>query len=303
MSISSHLADLHRRLGLPGKRARRRFIRRLLSLLQAAKVELWVALPKTPATIPTERSGRVEANGISIFYAIYGKGPPVILLHGGLANADYWGNQIPALASVHTVIIMDSRGNGRSTRDSQPLSYDLMADDVVALMNALEVQKADIVGWSDGAVVGLDLAMRHADRVGKIFAFAVIARASGTRYSAILNPSIMAFIGRARREYNRYSDTPNEHSAFVMQTIKMWTTQPNWTDDDLKTIAAPVLVVNGQHDETIKQAHAAYVAATIPGAQLLILPSVGHFGFLQDPALFNHAVLRFLGGYQSLDAA
>jgi pimeloyl-ACP methyl ester carboxylesterase len=303
MLMSSHLADLHPRLGMPGKRARRRFIRRLLSLLQAANIELREVLPRTPAPIPTERSGHIEANGISIFYAMYGEGPAVILLHGGLANADYWGNQIPALASDHTVITMDTRGNGRTTRDSRPLSYDLMADDVVALMNALGVPKADIVGWSDGAVVGLDLAMRHADRVGKIFAFAVNTRTSGTKHTAILHPSILAFIGRAHREYNRYSDTPKEHRALVLQTIKMWTTQPNWTDDDLQTITAPVLVVNGQHDETIKQAHAEYVAATIPGAQLLILPGIGHFGLLQDPALFNRAVLRFLGGCQSLDAA
>jgi len=70
----------------------------------------------------------------------------VILLHGGLANADYWGNQIKALASHHTVIVMDSRGHGRSTRDLRPFGYDLMADDVIALMDVLQVPKADIVG-------------------------------------------------------------------------------------------------------------------------------------------------------------
>ena len=70
----------------------------------------------------------------------------MILLHGGLANADYWGNQIKALASHHTVIVMDSRGHGRSTRDLRPFGYDLMADDVIALMDVLQVPKADIVG-------------------------------------------------------------------------------------------------------------------------------------------------------------
>ncbi len=81
-------------------------------------------------------------------------GSPVILLHGGLANADYWGNQIKALAPYHTVIVMDSRGHGRSTRDSRPYGYDLMADDVVALMDVLKVPKADIVGWSDATPAG-----------------------------------------------------------------------------------------------------------------------------------------------------
>jgi pimeloyl-ACP methyl ester carboxylesterase len=76
-------------------------------------------------------------------------------------QTDYWGNQIKAVALYHTVIVMDSRGHGRCTRDSRPFGYDLMADDAVALMDVLRVPKADVVGWSDGAILGLDLAMRH----------------------------------------------------------------------------------------------------------------------------------------------
>jgi pimeloyl-ACP methyl ester carboxylesterase len=93
----------------------------------------------------------------------------VIFLHGGLANTDYWGNQVPAVAAHHTVILMDSRGHGCSTRDAGPYGYDLMADDVVALRDVLKIPKADVVGWSDGGILGIDLAMRHEDRVGKVF--------------------------------------------------------------------------------------------------------------------------------------
>ena len=118
----------------------------VLSAAPATTTERWELLPPTPAPIPSERSGQANANGISIYYAVYGQGSPVILLHGGLANTDYWGNQIKALAPHHTVIVMDSRGHGRSTRDSRPYGYDLMADDVVALMDVLQVPKADIVG-------------------------------------------------------------------------------------------------------------------------------------------------------------
>jgi pimeloyl-ACP methyl ester carboxylesterase len=85
-------------------------------------------LPSTPGPIESERSGRAKVDGIKIYYAEYGKGSPVILLHGGLANGDYWGNQIKALAPYHTVIVMDSRGHGRSTRNSEPYGYDLMAE-------------------------------------------------------------------------------------------------------------------------------------------------------------------------------
>ena len=79
--------------------------------------------------------GKAPVDGIEIYYAEYGAGQPVILLHGGLANSDYWGNLIPALAPHYRVIVMDSRGHGRSTRDAQPYGYDLMAKDVVGLMD------------------------------------------------------------------------------------------------------------------------------------------------------------------------
>jgi pimeloyl-ACP methyl ester carboxylesterase len=252
-------------------------------------------LPPTPAPIPSKRSGQADANGISIHYAVYGKGSPVILLHGGLANSDYWGNQIPPLARHHTVIAMDSRGHGRSTRDSRPYSYDLMADDVVALMDALRVAKADVVGWSDGATIGLDLAMRHPDRVRKIFAFAAATATSGEKYSAVMNPTFVAFIERTGHEYEAYSATPKEYGSFVIDVIKMWASEPNWSDAQLRTIAAPVLVVDGDHDEAITREHTEYIASAIPGARLLILPNASHFAFLQDPVHFNYAVLHFLG--------
>jgi pimeloyl-ACP methyl ester carboxylesterase len=271
------------------------FLVLVLSLLASKAAERWEVLPPTPAPIKSERSGQASANGISIYYAVYGQGPPVILLHGGLANADYWGNQIKALAPYHTVIVMDSRGHGRSTRDSRPYGYDLMADDVVALMDVLKVAKADIVGWSDGAILGLDLAMRHPDRVGQVFAFAANTVTSGVKDDVEKNPTFAAFIKRAGHEYEAYSATPKEYDAFVEQISKMWASQPNWTDSQLKMITAPVLVVDGDHDEAIKRGHTEYIASTIPHAGLLILPSASHFAFLQDPGLFNYSILHFLG--------
>jgi pimeloyl-ACP methyl ester carboxylesterase len=266
----------------------------LLPVLATA-AERWQTLPPTPAAIATPRSGQIEADGISIHYAIYGKGSPVILLHGGLANSDYWGNQVRALRRYHRVIVMDSRGHARSTRDAQPYGYDLMADDVVALMDALKVRKADIVGWSDGGIIGLDLAMRHAGRVGKIFAFAANTKTSGVVENVEKNPTFAAYIERAGKEYRAYSATPKAYDAFVAQISKMWADQPNWTDAQLKTIKSPVLIVDGDHDEAIKRSHTEYIAATIPDAGLLILPNVSHFAFLQDPGMFNFAILHFLG--------
>jgi len=267
----------------------------VLSWLPAGAAEPWEMLPPTPAPIPAERSGQVSANGISIYYAVYGRGSPVILLHGGLANSDYWGNQIQALAPHHSVIVMDSRGHGRSTRDLRPYGYDLMADDVVALMDALKVPRAEIVGWSDGGILGLDLAIRHRDRVGKILAFAANTVTSGVKPGVENNPTFAAFIERAGHEYQSYSATPKQYDAFVEQISKMWAEQPNWSDAQLKAIDTPILIADGDHDEAIKREHTEYIAAMIPHAGLLILPDTSHFAFLQDPRQFNFAILHFLG--------
>jgi pimeloyl-ACP methyl ester carboxylesterase len=263
----------------------------------ALAAERWETLPPTPAPIATDRGGDAKINGISIHYAVYGQGSPVILLHGGLANADYWGNQVPALAKGHTVILMDSRGHGRSTRDpARAYGYDLMADDVVALMDHLKIARADIVGWSDGAILGIDLAMRYKERVGKIFAFGANTAPSGLKDGFDKNPTFAAYIERARHEYEAHSTTPTEYDAFVDQIGKMWAEQPNWSDAQLKAIDRPVLIVDGDHDEGIKREHTEYMAATIPHARLVILPNASHFAFLQDPGQFNSTLLQFLDG-------
>jgi pimeloyl-ACP methyl ester carboxylesterase len=173
----------------------------VLAALPALAAERWETLPPTPAPIATDRSGQAQVNGISIHYRIYGQGSPVIFLHGGLANTDYWGGQVTAVAAHHTVILMDSRGHGRSTRDARPYSYDLLADDVVALMDSLKIAKADIVGWSDGGILGIDLAMGHKDRVGKVFAFAANTIPSGVKDDVEKNPTFAAYIERAGHEY------------------------------------------------------------------------------------------------------
>ncbi len=122
-------------------------------------------MPPTPALPTPELSGTAPVNGIRLWYAVYGHGDPVILVHGGLANSDYWGLQIPVLARRYQVIVLDSRGHGRSTRTAAPIGYDAMASDVLALMDTLQVRKAALVGWSDGAIIGLDIAIHHPERL------------------------------------------------------------------------------------------------------------------------------------------
>jgi pimeloyl-ACP methyl ester carboxylesterase len=253
----------------------------------------WLTLPPTP-TLPTpEQSGLAPVNGINIWYATFGKGAPVILLHGGLANANYWGHQVRALEPYYRVIVMDSRGHGRSTRDRRPYSYDLMADDVIGLMNYLHIPNAAIVGWSDGAIIGLDIAQRYPDRLSKLFAFAANSDPSGVK-DISKSPVFNAFIARAAKEYEALSPTPHEYKQFVVQIEKMWASQPHWTAVDLHKITTPVWIVDADHDEAIKRENTEFMAANIPDAGLLIQPEVSHFSFLQDPRQFSGDVLHFL---------
>lgn len=256
--------------------------------------ERWQQLPNTPAPVAALKPHYASINGIQLYYATTGKGSPVVLLHGGLANSDYWGEQVAALAKHHQVIVVDSRGHGRSTRDSRPYSYDLMSDDVVALLDELKIQKADIVGWSDGGIIGIDLAIRYPARIGKIFAFAPNTKTSGVKPDTEKNPVFARYIERAGNEYRTLSKTPTQYDAFVEQISHMWASQPNWSDSDLKKISAPVLIVDGDRDEAIVRQHLEYIADTIPGAGLLILPNTSHFAFIQAPEEFNQAILNFI---------
>jgi pimeloyl-ACP methyl ester carboxylesterase len=253
----------------------------------------WLTLPPTPTLPAPHESGLAPVDGIKIWYATFGNGEPVILLHGGLANSNYWGHQVRALEPHYRVVVMDSRGHGRSTRDQRPFGYDLMADDVIGLMDFLKIPKAAIVGWSDGAIIGLDIAQRHPERLSKLFAFAANSDPSGVADIAN-SPVFNAFIARAGKEYAALSPTPGEYKEFVAQITRMWQTQPNWAAADLRKIAVPVWVVDADHDEAIKRQNTEFMAANIPGAGLLIQPDVSHFSFLQDPGQFSADVLHFL---------
>jgi pimeloyl-ACP methyl ester carboxylesterase len=253
----------------------------------------WMTLPPTPTLPKASQSGYAAVNGIRIWYAVFGQGAPVVLLHGGLANSNYWGNQVPVLARNYRVVVMDSRGHGRSTRDERPYGYDLMASDVIGLMDFLKLPQAAIVGWSDGAILGLDIALHQPDRLSKLFAFAANSDPSGVA-DISASPVFNAYIARAEKEYAALSPTPTQYKAFLDQISHMWETQPHWTADDLKTITVPTWIVDADHDEAIKRENTELMATSIPNAGLLLQPEVSHFSFLQDPEQFTSDVMHFL---------
>ena len=253
----------------------------------------WERLPPTPSLPKAEHSGIAAVNGIRLWYAVFGRGDPVIMVHGGLANSDYWGLQVPVLAQHYQVIVLDSRGHGRSTRTAAPIGYDVMASDVLALMDALHIRKAALVGWSDGAIIGLDIAIHHPERLTRLFAFAANSDPSGVK-DVDKSPVFTAYIDRASHEYARLSPTPGEFKAFLDNISRMWASEPHFTDDQLRGIEVPTWIVDADHDEAIKRENTDQMASLILGAGELILPGVSHFAFLQDATLFNATLLHFL---------
>src|SRR3984893_1934665 len=192
--------------------------------------------------------GHVDHDGARIWYASYGSGSPVILLHGGLGHSGNWGYQVPMLVGAgHRAVLIDSRGHGRSTRDLRPFSYELMASDVLAVMDVLHVEKAPIVGWSDGACTALDLARQAPARIAGVFYFACNMDPSGTKPFE-LTPTIKRCLARHTRDYAELSATPDQFQAFAEAVQQMQRTEPNYTSSDLAEIHVPIAIAQSEHD-------------------------------------------------------
>ena len=242
----------------------------------------------------TDDQGHVEHDSALIWYAAYGAGQPVILLHGGLGHSGNWGYQVPALVKAgYRAIVIDSRGHGRSTRDARPFSYELMATDVAAVMDRLQVEKAGLVGWSDGACTALVLAAQAPSRVAGVFFFACNMDPTGTK-EIEFGPVLNRCFSRHVQDYKQLSATPDQFEAFSDAVGLMQKTEPNYSVHDLAQIRVPVAIVQSEHDEFIKHEHAEYLARSIPNAEFIELPEVSHFAPLQRPDQFNRAMLAFL---------
>lgn len=242
----------------------------------------------------TNTQGYVENAGARIWYAAYGAGTPVILLHGGLGHSGNWGYQVPALVEHgYRAVVIDSRGHGRSTRDAQSYSYELMASDVLTVMDNLKIEQAAFVGWSDGACIAMILASQVPARVAGVFFFACNMDPSGTKEFEF-TPILGRCINRHKQDYAALSPTPEQFDSFSEAVGLMQRTQPNYSADDLAQVRVPVTIVQSERDEFIKPEHAEYLAQNIPNAQYVYLRGVSHFAPLQRPAQFNNTILTFL---------
>jgi len=268
----------------------------LLAPAHAGAKPRWQELPLPPAMPAPAASGFVDVNGAKIYYAVHGKGPPVILLHGGLGNSDHFAFQLPALVDKLQVIVVDSRGQGRSTLSKAKLSYHAMAEDVLSVMDTLGVPHAHLAGWSDGGAIALDLAINHPDRVDRVFVIGTNYDATGNRPRTKTAPTFARYAAKCRKDHARLSGKPKTFDAAIAALLPIWRSPVIFTKAQLRSIKAPTLVSLGAHDEIIELAQVKEMATLIPNASFRLFEDTSHFAMWQDPAAVNAALVAFLAG-------
>lgn len=277
----------------------RKHILVVISLLVFTLVAFGIGMAQDAAALPeATASGLAPVNDIEMYYATYGDpaNTPVLLLHGGLGNADYFVNQIPALLeNDYYVIAADSRGHGRSTMSEQQIGYALMASDVLALLDYLEVDAVNLVGWSDGGIIGLDIAIHHPDRLIKLIAYGANYNPSGVRTDVGDSERFNAYIEMAAGDYVLLSPNPDNFETFLGNISNMWATEPNYTIEQMQGITVPTLILDGMEEEAIYVEHDLEMAQLIPNSDLILMGGVGHFAMWDKTEAFNDIVLDYLG--------
>jgi len=239
----------------------------------------------------------VIANGVNTYYEVHGDGEPLLLMHGGTLTIESFREQTPALAKQFKVILPERRGHGRTADIEGPISYDLMAQDTIAFMEVLGVASAHLVGWSDGANVGMLVAISRPDLVKRLVSIGGNFDARGVTegFAAYMREATAeTYFPPAVEMYKQTSPDGPEHWPVVFEKIKrMWLNEPRIAPQDLARIRAPTLVMSGDND-WIKLEHTIDLFRAVPGAQLCVVPGTTHLLLLEKPELVNRLIIDFL---------
>jgi pimeloyl-ACP methyl ester carboxylesterase len=239
----------------------------------------------------------VDVNGVKTWYDTAGSGDPLVLLHGGLVTNDTWGATIPALAESFAVFAPERRGHGHTPDVEGPLNYADMAVDTIGFLEQVVKGPAHLVGWSDGGIIALLVAIERPDLVRRIVPVSanmtpdgVVPEAHDALSADPDDPALAMF----RALHAAHSpDGPDHWPVFFAKFTEMASTQPDITKEQLATITAPTLVVSGD-DDMIALEHTLDIYRAIPGSELAIIPGTSHALFMEKPDAVNRVVLDFL---------
>jgi pimeloyl-ACP methyl ester carboxylesterase len=251
-------------------------------------------------------TGRAPVNGVSIYYEVHGEGPPLVLLHGGVTPSETFGAPLAAMAKTHKVIAIHLRGHGFSTDGAEPWSNELMADDVAAVLQRLGIGRARMMGYSLGAAVSLQVAIRHPTLVEKLVIVSVAFRTDGTypevRELFAQMPGLAATIGQQISTSPLAALYPGINWETMMRkTGEMNLPNHDWTEG-ITTLTAPTLLVFADADyvrpehivEFWKllgggQRDAGFDGSQRPVSQLAVIPNTTHYSLIQSPLLIEVA--------------
>ena len=252
----------------------------------------------------------IPIDDIKLYYEVYGEGQPLILLHGNGSSIGSFSNQIPALSSKYKVYAIDSRAQGRSSDSSKELSYKLMADDIASFIKTLNLSNVNIVGWSDGGNIGIELAFAYPELVNKVVTIGANYNhenflAEVDRFEMEKDDPLIVktaeWVSRNRNSLERLSSNPAKLPIIRKKLAKLMEKYPNFTADSLKKIQTPFLVIASDQD-IITIDHSVSLYKHLPNAYLFIVPNASHLSLAEFPILINGEIVRFLDNpYRRID--
>lgn len=235
--------------------------------------------------------------GAAIYHEVHGAGEPVLLLHGGFCSLEMMRPQLDALSADYTVYAPERPGHGRSPDRPGAFGYDESVADTIAYLDGLGVDDVHVVGFSDGAIIGLLVALRHPRRIRSLVAISGNLDPSAFRADDVvggIGADAPASPDRTREFYDLLSPDGPEHADVVVEKLmRLWTSEPTIDPAELAGVAVPTMIMAGDHD-VIRLEHSVLMAESIPGAQLCIVPAAGH-GLIDERGPFvTFAVREFL---------
>lgn len=231
-----------------------------------------------------ENGKYVAVNGVKFYYEIYGTGEPLLMLHGNGGSFLCFANQVEEFSKNFKVILVDCRGRGNSSyQKGVELTFDLQVEDINLFLEKLNIKKTNIVGWSDGGIIGLLLAIKHPEKVNKLV----------TSGANIFPEGAIHLEDTKKSNVDLESKNRNHENDLDIDLNNLDSKYPNLNFTDLNAIKSKTLVIAGDHDE-IKGEHTLKIYESIPHAQLAILPNSSHSALIENSKLFNEIVLNFL---------